>query len=161
MSSKRTFQSGGKMLWLWMLISRCWQASRWRFLAVSWKWHYTWQTADLSYRNESSRAFLKSLSCGLTGIILFLKLKTLRSIQLWRTEDREEERERERTPRRKSGIWSRLFWPVEGQAAQVKTSAVGPLLESSWICAFSLPLCLTKSLPSLSCFLHYPVFFQV
>lgn len=94
MSSKRTFQSGGKMLWLWMLISRCWQASRWRFLAVSRKWHCTWQTADLGYRNESSRAFLKSLSCGLTGIILFLKLKTLRSIQLWRTEDREEEREK-------------------------------------------------------------------
>lgn len=49
---------------------------------------------DLGYRNESSRAFLKSLSCGLTGIILFVRVKTFRSIQLWRTDHREEEKEK-------------------------------------------------------------------
>lgn len=36
---------------------------------------------------------MKSLSCGLTEIILFLRVETLRSIQLWRTDHREEEKE--------------------------------------------------------------------
>lgn len=37
---------------------------------------------------------MKSLSCGLTGIILLLRVKTLRSTQLWRTDHREEEKEK-------------------------------------------------------------------
>lgn len=115
---KGTLHSGRKMLSLWT----CWfqgvgRASRWRFPTVSWKWHCTWQIAGLGYRNESSRAFLKSWSCGLTGIILLLRVETRRSIQLWRTDHREEEREETIGEE-----WhlDGAFWPIKGLAAQVK-----------------------------------------
>lgn len=148
---KGTLHSGRKMLSLWT----CWfqgvgRASRWRFPTVSWKWHCTWQIAGLGYRNESSRAFLKSWSCGLTGIILFLRVETLRSIQLWRTDHREEEREENIEE-----AWHLecAFWPVKGLAAQVEIY----VLQSSWIYDLFPLLCLAKPLPSLSCSLSYPV----
>lgn len=49
------------------------------------KSHSPWQTVDLGYRDDSFRAFLKSLNWGLTGVMVFLKEKELWSIQLWRT----------------------------------------------------------------------------
>lgn len=141
-----TLHSGGKMLRSW----GCWfpgagREGRWRFPAVSWKCLCTWQIADLGYRNESSRAFLKSLSCGLTGIILFLRAKTLWSIRLWKTDRREEEKEHWEG----GAVGRKLLWPVKGRVGPVTTFVVGPFLESSWIYTFFLLLSLTKFLPSL------------
>ena len=136
------------MLRLWT----CWfqgagRASRWRFLAVSWKYHCTWQIAALGYRNERSRSFLKSLNCGLTGIILFLRGKTLRSIRLWRIDHREEGKER---------IEEEGAWRLENASLASKRpgstrhSFCGrSFTSSSSQQDFFLLLCLTKSLPSL------------
>lgn len=145
------------MLRLWA----CWfqgagRASRWRFLTVSWKWHCTWQIAGLSYRNESTRAFLKSWSCGLTGIILFLRVKTLRSIQLWKT-DRRQEEEKKNTEEEEWHL-EYVFWPLRGQAARVEVYVLGPLLEipgyvTSFPCSSWQNLSPLFPAPSLTLFL--------
>lgn len=109
----RSFQGAGRVI-------------RWRFLAVSWKCHDTWQIVDLGYRNESSRAFLKSLKYSLTGIILFLRVKTSRSTGLWQT-DHKGGRER-KTPRRRREVGSVLFSRVRDGQYKPHFFVVGSLL---------------------------------
>lgn len=132
-----------KMLRLWRFQSAC-RIPGWRAPADSWKNRRAWQIVDLSYRDDSSRAFLKSLNCGLTGIMVFLRGKELWTVQLWRTNH---QGGRERV----GGSWEGVTcWSVHltSQARQQQVrSLCQSFLGSSWRCGFFLPLCPATSLP--------------